>query len=92
MHVTSSFSFQPKKVNVTVFYEVLCPDSRHFILRQLFPTWKKVPELMEIDYRPFGKATVSIIAINYPLKFLLIMKFYKVLYALKFSYFVIYYV
>ena len=53
------FQFQPKKVNVTVFYEVLCPDSRHFILRQLFPTWQKVSELMEIDYRPFGKATVS---------------------------------
>ena len=46
-------------MNVTVFYEVLCPDSRHFILRQLFPTWQKVSELMEIDYRPFGKATVS---------------------------------
>ena len=53
--------FQPKKVNVTVFYEVLCPDSRHFILRQLYPTWNKVSELMEIDYRPFGKATVSIV-------------------------------
>lgn len=46
-----------KKVNVTVFYEVLCPDSRHFILRQLFPTWQKVSDIMEVDYRPFGKAT-----------------------------------
>jgi len=52
-----SMSKKPKKINVTVFYEVLCPDSRHFILRQLYPTWKKVPDLMEIDYRPFGKAT-----------------------------------
>ena len=54
------FFLQAKKVNVTVFYEVLCPDSRHFILRQLFPTWKKVADIMEIDYRPFGKAEVSI--------------------------------
>ena len=51
---------QAKKVNVTVFYEVLCPDSRHFILRQLFPTWEKVSDIMELDYRPFGKADVSI--------------------------------
>jgi len=47
---------QGKKVNVTVFYEVLCPDSRAFVLRQLFPTWEKVPEIMDINYRPFGKA------------------------------------
>jgi len=45
-----------QKVNVTVFYEVLCPDSRHFILRQLQPTWEKVSEIMDINYRPFGKA------------------------------------
>lgn len=48
-----------QKVNVTVFYEVLCPDSRHFILRQLQPTWEKVAEIMDINYRPFGKAHVS---------------------------------
>lgn len=45
-----------KKVNVTVFYEVLCPDSRSFVLRQLLPTWEKVPDIMDIHYRPFGKA------------------------------------
>jgi len=45
-----------KKVNVTVFYEVLCPDSRAFVLRQLSPTWEKVPDIMDIHYRPFGKA------------------------------------
>ena len=44
---------------MTVFYEVLCPDSRHFILRQLHPTWEKVSEIMDINYRPFGKAHVS---------------------------------
>jgi len=55
--IAKTTPYPPKKVNVTVFYEVLCPDSRHFILRQLFPTWQKVSELMEIDYRPFGKAT-----------------------------------
>lgn len=51
-----SGSQQGEKVNVTVFYEVLCPDSRAFVLRQLFPTWEKVPEIMDINYRPFGKA------------------------------------
>ena len=60
-------------MNVTVFYEVLCPDSRHFILRQLFPTWQKVSELMEIDYRPFGKATVR--RLRYIRRFIEFIKF-----------------
>jgi len=50
------FGLEGKRVNVTVFYEVLCPDSRSFILRQLYPTWEKVPEIMDLNYRPFGKA------------------------------------
>lgn len=52
-------SVKGQKVNVTVFYEVLCPDSRHFVLRQLYPTWEKVPEIMDINYRPFGKAYIT---------------------------------
>jgi len=52
-------SVKGKKVNVTVFYEVLCPDSRYFVLKQLYPTWEKVPEIMDINYRPFGKAHVK---------------------------------
>jgi len=52
-------NIQGQKVNVTVFYETLCPDSRHFVLRQLYPTWQKVPEIMDINYRPWGKAYFS---------------------------------
>lgn len=52
----ASADVKGKKVNVTVFYEVLCPDSRSFVLRQLSPTWEKVPDIMDIHYRPFGKA------------------------------------
>jgi len=48
-----------QKVNVTVFYEVLCPDSKSFILHELYPTWEKVPEIMDIHYRPFGKAHIN---------------------------------
>jgi len=54
----SSADAKGKRVNVTVFYEVLCPDSRSFVLRQLFPTWEKVSDIMDIHYRPFGKAHV----------------------------------
>ena len=60
-HFVFWFSFQGQKVNVTVFYEVLCPDSKSFILHELYPTWEKVPEIMDIHYRPFGKAHVSLL-------------------------------
>lgn len=46
-------------VYVQVFYEALCPDSKNFILKQLQPTFKKIPKLFEIQFVPYGKATVS---------------------------------
>ena len=45
------------KVKVEVYYEVLCPDSRHFVLDQVVSTWKSLDAIMDIKYIPFGKAT-----------------------------------
>ncbi|TRY74514.1 hypothetical protein TCAL_00755 [Tigriopus californicus] len=45
------------KVVVEVYYEVLCPDSRYFILKQLYPTWQRVGSIMDIQYKPYGKAS-----------------------------------
>jgi len=44
------------KVRVDVYYEVLCPDSRNFILRQLFPAWEQISDAFFINYIPYGKA------------------------------------
>ncbi|XP_059099154.1 gamma-interferon-inducible lysosomal thiol reductase-like isoform X1 [Tigriopus californicus] len=48
---------QSGKVVVEVYYEVLCPDSRYFILKQLYPTWQRVGSIMDIQYKPYGKAS-----------------------------------
>lgn len=46
---------------VMVFYEALCPDSKHFILKQLQQAFYKAPTLVEFQLVPYGKASVSII-------------------------------
>lgn len=52
-------------VIVMVFYEALCPDSKHFIVKQLEHAFYKAPSLIEFQLVPYGKATVS--EINYTL-------------------------
>lgn len=47
-------------VLVMVFYETLCPDSKNFILKQLQPAYKRAPELIEIQFVPYGKAKTEI--------------------------------
>lgn len=47
----------PQKVSVEVYYEVLCPDSRYFVLHQLYPAWEKVSEIMDVHFKPYGKAS-----------------------------------
>lgn len=44
-------------VLVTVFYEALCPDSKHFIMKQLVPAHKAASQIMDIVLVPYGKAT-----------------------------------
>lgn len=48
---------QSGKVVVEVYYEVLCPDSRYFVLKQLYPTWQRIGSIMDIQYKPYGKAS-----------------------------------
>lgn len=47
------------KVKVRVYYEALCPDSKHFFMRHLRPVTEKLSEFLEIALIPYGKATVS---------------------------------
>lgn len=41
---------------VTVFYEALCGDSKHFIIKQLLPAFRQAAPLMDIELIPYGKA------------------------------------
>ena len=54
---------QPKvdgcKVQVELFYESLCPDSRNFIQSQLIPVWEDLSDIMEIHWKPYGFAKVK---------------------------------
>ncbi len=54
----SCLLLQSQKLQVEVYYEVLCPDSRYFILHQLYPAWQKVPDIMDVHFIPYGKASV----------------------------------
>merc|ERR1711937_359718 len=46
-------------VKITVYYESLCPDSMRFVNDQLYPTWMKFKEEVNISFKPFGKANFS---------------------------------
>lgn len=47
------------KVELALYYESLCPDCQDFILNQLYPTYKKVPEIFNLTLVPFGNAYES---------------------------------
>lgn len=63
------------KVKMTVFYETLCPGSRHFFTHQLpklFANESKLYRHVNFDFVPFGKAHVSS---TYLIKFLSYINF-----------------
>ena len=45
-------------LNLTVYYEALCPDSRDFVVRQLEPLWRQVGagDTLSLTFVPWGKA------------------------------------
>lgn len=44
---------------ISVFYEALCPDSKNFIVKQLKSAYSKLPNLIEIEFFAYGKATTT---------------------------------
>lgn len=46
-----------RKVQLSVFYESACSDSKHFILEQLHPTIHKLEDYIDLQLIPFGKAS-----------------------------------
>lgn len=46
-----------QSLQIDVFYESLCPDSRYFVVNQLYPAWKKLAPIMRLNLWPYGKAS-----------------------------------
>ncbi|KAI1286750.1 Gamma-interferon-inducible lysosomal thiol reductase [Halotydeus destructor] len=49
-------------VKVSLYYESLCPYCQEFITDQLYPTFKKLGQILDIDLVPYGNAEYEILA------------------------------
>jgi interferon gamma-inducible protein 30 len=52
-------------INLDVYYEALCPDSKNFIVRQVGPTYEKLHEIIDLNFIPYGKASTKKTADGY---------------------------
>jgi len=60
MALSKSFSSQlsggDDRVRLVLYYESLCPDCKVFITDQLWPTYKKISSIIDLDLVPYGNA------------------------------------
>lgn len=47
-------------MKIRVYYEALCPDSKHFFIKHLWPVTETLYDFIDVTLVPYGKATVSI--------------------------------
>lgn len=50
---------EKSKINVDVFYESLCPDSKNFFLNTLSPTLSQFSPYISVTLVPYGKAKLT---------------------------------
>ncbi|XP_037775232.1 gamma-interferon-inducible lysosomal thiol reductase-like isoform X1 [Penaeus monodon] len=43
-------------MRIEIYYEVLCSDSRNFIMKQLTPAFEKLKDILQVGLVPYGKA------------------------------------
>lgn len=55
-NLTNQVVESDEKLVVDVYYEVLCPDSRTFLLHQLAPAWHHLQSIFTVNFIPYGKA------------------------------------
>ncbi|XP_017482623.1 PREDICTED: GILT-like protein F37H8.5 [Rhagoletis zephyria] len=58
-------SIDANKIDVTILYESLCPDSINFMTKQLAPAYDKLKANLNINLVPFGKSR----SVNYGSEF-----------------------
>ncbi|XP_049827081.1 GILT-like protein 1 isoform X2 [Schistocerca gregaria] len=46
------------KINIAIYYQTLCTDSRTFFYKQLMPAYTRMPDLMNVTLIPFGQTLV----------------------------------
>lgn len=54
-----------EKVNLAVYYESRCTDSKHFFLNQLSPTLNKLKSYIDLELIPFGNENVTKVGNTY---------------------------
>ncbi|XP_040573344.1 GILT-like protein 1 isoform X3 [Lepeophtheirus salmonis] len=47
------------KVNITLYYETRCPDCIRYDTQTLYPTYKLLQDIMNIQFIPYGKANTT---------------------------------
>jgi len=55
-HCKEYWRSDPSPVAIEVYLESMCPGCKAFTAQQLFPTWQKIKEVMNVTYVPYGNA------------------------------------